>query len=153
MSKTASVPEVIAPTLVLSTFVIPAYNIYFSDPSKPEYWAYQADGRHTKLRIHLHGCSKTYVEAAAQDYLRTTKTESLSDRIEDLEKFQTYFRKYEAHLLQLDGVSDRWRKVREMTFEVGDIIRWLEQLLCEAMTGILTFQVAYLAKGFAYQRE
>jgi len=70
-----------------------------------------------------------------------------------LEKFWTYFWKYEAHLLQLDGVSDRWRKVWEMTLEVGDIVCWLEQLLCEAMTGILTFQAGYLVKGFTYQRE
>lgn len=153
MSITASLPEVKAPTSVPCAFVIPSSNTYYSDPSKPEYWAYQADGRHTQLRIHLHACSKSYVEAAAQDYLRTTKTESLSDRIEDLEKFRTYFREYEAHLLQLDGVSDRWRKVRDMTLEVGEIVCWLEQLLCDAMTGILTFQAGYLARGFAYQKE
>ena len=113
---------------------------------------HDAIGSYQSLRLHLHGCSKLYVEVAAQDYLHTTKTESLSDRIKDLEKFRTYFRTYEAHLLQLDGVSERWRKVRDMTLEVGDIICWMEQLLCEAMTGILTFQAGYLAKGFAYQR-
>lgn len=93
------------------------------------------------------------MEAAAQDYLRSTKTHTLSDRITIMEKFRTYFRRYEAQLLQLDGMSDKWQKVQKMTLEVGEIISWLEQLLCDAMTGTLTFQAGYLAKGFAYQNE
>lgn len=70
-----------------------------------------------------------------------------------MEKFRTYFRRYEAQLLQLDGTSDRWQKVRNMTDEVGEIIIWLEQLLCDAMVGTLTFQAAYLARGYSYQNK
>lgn len=70
-----------------------------------------------------------------------------------MEKFRTYFRQYEAQLLQLDGTSDRWQKVRNMTDEVGEIIIWLEQLLCDAMVGTLTFQAAYLARGYSYQNK
>ena len=93
------------------------------------------------------------MEAAAQDYLRTMKTQALSDRISIMEKFRTYFRHYEAQLLQLDGTSDRWWKVQRMTGEVGEIIVWLEQLLCDAMVGTLTLQAAYLAKGYLYQSK
>ena len=93
------------------------------------------------------------MESAAQDYLRTTKTQALSNRISVMEKFRTYFRRYEAQLLQLDGPSNRWQKVQRMTGEVGEIIIWLEQLLCDAMVGTLTFQAAYLAKGFSYQSK
>jgi hypothetical protein len=50
-------------------------------------------------------------------------------------------------------MSDRWQKVQKMALEIGTIISWLEQLLCDAMTGPLTFQAGYLAKGFAYQNE
>lgn len=122
-----------------------------SDSSDPDYWVYRADNRYTQLRVGIEGCSKSYVEAAAQDYLRSTKTHTLSRRITVMEKFRTYFRRYEAQLLQLDGTSDRWQKVQKMALEVGEIISWLEQLLCDAMTGILTFQAGYLAKSFAYQ--
>ena len=93
------------------------------------------------------------MEEAAQGYLRTTKTHTLSNRISIMEKFRTYFRRYEAQLLQLDGMSDRWQKVRNMTDEVGEIIIWLEQLLCDAMVGTLTFQAAYLARGYSYQNK
>ena len=53
--------------------------------------------------------------------------------------------------MQLEGISESWREVHEMTLEVGETIHWLEQLLCDALVGSLVFQAAYLAHGYAYQ--
>ena len=125
--------------------------MYVGSSSDPEYWTSQADSRHTKFRIYIEGCRKSFVEAAAREYLRTTKTESLSNPIAVLEEFRSHFRRYEDELIQLEGVSESWREVHEMTLEVGETIRWLEQLLCDALVGILAFQAAYLASGYAYQ--
>ena len=121
--------------------------------SDPEYWISQADSRHTKYRIYIQGCRKSFVEAAAWEYLRTTKSEALSNQLTVLEEFRSHFTRYEDELIQLEGVSENWREVHEMTLEVGETIRWLEQLLCDALVGILVFQAAYLANGYAYQRS
>ena len=94
-----------------------------------------------------------FVEAAAREYLRTTKSEALSNQLTVLEEFRSHFTRYEDELIQLEGVSESWREVHEMTLEVGETIRWLEQLLCDALVGILVFQAAYLANGYAYQRS
>ncbi|EDR02662.1 uncharacterized protein LACBIDRAFT_332159 [Laccaria bicolor S238N-H82] len=119
--------------------------------SDPEYWTTQADSCHTKYRMYIKGCCKSFVEAAARDYLRTTKTKLLSKEITILKEFRSHFKCYEDELLHLEGVSENWREVHKMTLEVRETICWLEQLLCDALLGILVFQAAYLANGYAYQ--
>jgi len=86
-----------------------------SDSSDPDLWVYWADTHYMQLWVSIQGCLKSYVEAAAQDYLCSTKTHTLSHQITVMEKFCTYFRWYEAQLWQLAGMSDRWQKVQKMT--------------------------------------
>lgn len=105
------------------------------------------------LRLHYSGTPQEYLERQAQNYLRDTSKNIFTKQIKFLSKFQASFRRYKGEILQLDGVGPGLDKAERMSREITEVIVWLEELLCQAMVGLLSFQAVYLAKRFMYQKE
>ena len=105
------------------------------------------------LRLHYAGTLRDYVERQAQSYLLDSNKKALSKHIQFLMKYQASFHRYEGEILQLEGVGPGLEKAETMSREVTEVIVWLEELLCQAMVGMLSFQAVYLAKRFMYQAD
>jgi hypothetical protein len=109
------------------------------------------DRQTVALRLHYSGRATDYVEAVVQQYLRSNNHSDISRHIHVISKHQSLFRRYEAEILQVDGVGTALEKAEGMSRETTQVIVWLEELLCQAMVGLLSFQATYLAKRFMYQ--
>ena len=103
------------------------------------------------LKLHYGGRATDYVEAVAKQYLRSNKTDDISKHIGIMSKHQSLFRRFEAEILQAEGVGEGLKKAEGMSQEVTRVIVWLEELLCQAMIGLLSFQALYLATKYLYQ--
>lgn len=117
------------------------------------YWLDRTNCKTIALRLHYAGTPQEFLEKQAQSYLRDTNKNALSKHIKYLTKFQSSFRRYEGEILQLEGVGPGLEKAERMSREVTEVIVWLEELLCQSMVGLLSFQAVYLAKRFMYQNE
>lgn len=121
--------------------------------STVHFWLDRAECRTIALRLHYGGTPQEYLERQAQNYLRDMSKNIFTKQIKFLSKFQASFRRYEGEILQLDGVGPGLEKAERMSREITEVIVWLEELLCQAMVGLLSFQAVYLAKRFMYQKE
>ena len=65
--------------------------------------------------------------------------------------FQEKFRQFEAEILQEDGVGDKLEKAALMSKNTGEVVSWLEDLLCHSLIGRISFEATYLAGQFLYQ--
>jgi len=117
------------------------------------YWFDCTNCKTIVLRLHYAGTPWEFLKKQAQNYLCDTNKNALSKHIKYLTKFQSSFRRYEGEILQLEGVGPGLEKVERMSQEVTEVIVWLEELLCQSMVGLLSFQAVYLAKRFMYQNE
>ena len=120
--------------------------------SSVSYWLDRVNNQTVALRLHYGGRPTTdYVEAVAQQYLHSNKEDDISKHLRIVSKHQSLFRRFEAEILQADGVGEGLEKAERMSREVTQVIVWLEELLCQAMVGLLSFQAQYLAKRYMYQ--
>lgn len=125
----------------------------YSLRSSVNYWLDQVNSQTIALKLHYGGRATDYVEAVAQQYLRSNKNDDISKHIRTMSKHQSLFRRFEAQILQEEGVGEGLEKAEGMSREVTQVIVWLEELLCQAMIGLLSFQALYLAKRYLYQNQ
>lgn len=114
-----------------------------------------------KWHFFLGGSHTDYLERVAQRYLKNMGNEcrkkearsknEIQREIDTTTAFQTRFRSYEARILQEDGAGQKLEQACLISAEVGRVIRCLEDLLCHAMAGRLSFEANYIARQLMYQ--
>ena len=58
---------------------------------------------------------------------------------------------YHGMVLNIAGVGEDWRQVEEVKLEVRRVIRWLDNLLCDAMVDPQDLVVRYHARELDFQ--
>ena len=77
--------------------------------------------------------------------------DEIQREIDNVTAFQVRFRRYEAEILQEDGVGEKLARSNVITTQVEGVIRSLEDILCQAMTGCISFEAKYTARQLMYQ--
>ena len=77
--------------------------------------------------------------------------DEIQGEIDNATAFQVRFRRYEAEILQEDGVGEKLARSNVITAQVEGVIRSLEDILCQAMTGCISFEAKYTARQLMYQ--
>lgn len=126
-----------------------------------DYWAERVDRHTVKWRLFLGGSCNDYLERVAQEYLQNIGNENakkeaasrdkIQQEIESTIPFLNRFRRYEAEILQTDGVGQKLARANLISTEVGGLVWWLEDLLCQAMAGRISFEAKYTAGQLMYQ--
>ena len=77
--------------------------------------------------------------------------DEIQGEIDNATAFQARFRRYEAEILQEDGVREKLARSNVITAQVEGVIRSLEDILCQAMIGCISFEAKYTARQLMYQ--
>jgi len=67
------------------------------------------------LKLHYGGRATDYIEAVVQQYLQSNKNDDISKHICIMSKHQSLFRRFEADILQAEGVGEELEKAEGMS--------------------------------------
>ena len=97
--------------------------------------------------------AKRYIRNLGKESMKkeNLRKDEFEREIASVAGFQDKFRHFEAEILQEDGVGDKLEKAALMSKNTGEVVSWLEDLLCQSLVGRISFEATYLAGRFLYQ--
>ena len=111
------------------------YNFNFhtnrkSNKSISAYWQVQAEQTHGAFISYTGSSPTAFVETIYHKFIAKTNDSVIDQAITSIRHFQDKLDQSERHNLQLDGVGDRLRIVREKGHDMAMVISWLEEIWC-----------------------
>jgi len=95
--------------------------------------------------------AREYVEQIYNLYEKSRNKNDIQDAVINASSLQRSIHRYEAEILELAGIGIQWRRASNITKCVGDVVKWLEDLLCLAMVGAEELIRSYKSGTLLYQ--
>jgi hypothetical protein len=115
------------------------------------YWTERADCVAVKLDNLVNQSAQEYVETIYKRYEKTGNKDDIQDAIVDAARLQKSIHRYEAEILQLAGLGVEWKHASDISKRVGDVVKWLEELLLLAMVDAKDLIYSHSRNTLLYQ--
>jgi len=121
-------------------------------PIKPvTVWLERADRIAGRLRKITGDDPKKYLHHIVEEFLDNRDKDIVYEQIVITGTLQKSLYQYENEVLTLTGMGLEYEKVRQITQLVGDVVKWLEEVLCLAMVDSADVETMFKERRFPFQ--
>jgi hypothetical protein len=114
-------------------------------------WLECADRVGSRLQKITGNNATKYLHCVVEEFLECCDKDVVYEKIVTIGKLQKSMYRYENEVLTLAGTGADYDKVRGITQLVCKVIRWLEEVLCQAMVDETEVGKTFEERGFSFQ--